>query len=114
MALEFDGTLITLVDEDGVEKEFEHIYTIENGGETYIGLIPVAESAEELLDSDGELVILKVMVDEKGEEYLATIDNEEEFDRVAAEFEVVLEEDYDIETETESPAGEEDGEDSGE
>ena len=75
MALGFDGTLITLVDEDGVEKEFEHIYTIENGGETYIGLIPVAESAEELLDSDGELVILKVMVDEKGEPFTAHTTN---------------------------------------
>lgn len=104
MATDFDGTIITLVDEEGVEKEFEHVYTIENEGNTYVGLIPVAESAEELLESDGDLVILKIVVDEKGEEYLSTIDDDVEFERVAEEFETALEEDFDIhEVDTEDP-----------
>ncbi len=96
MSADFDGTIVTLVDEEGNEKEFEHIDTLELDNNTYIALVPVLEPGEELLNSDGELVILKVMVDEKGEELLASIEDDDEFERVAEEFERLLEEDYDI------------------
>ena len=74
MADEMGATLMTLEDEDGVEKEFEPIDTMELDGNTYVALIPTFESGEEMLEADGELVVLKVVLDESGEEMLASIE----------------------------------------
>jgi uncharacterized protein YrzB (UPF0473 family) len=92
---------VTLQDEDGVEREFEHIATLEDDGSTYVALVPTYESPEELLDSDGELVILKIVRDENGEELLSSIANYGEFDRISEKFEEMLGDEYDFEDETE-------------
>ncbi len=92
----FDGTLVTLLDEDGNEREFEHVDTLEPDGETYVALIPTFDDPQSFVESDGELVILKVVEDENGEEILSTIDDEEEFDRVAGQFQSRLEDDFEI------------------
>ena len=92
----FDGTLVTLLDEDGNEREFEHVDTLETDGETYVALIPTFDDPQSFVESDGELVILKVVEDENGEEILSTIDEEEEFDRVAGQFQTRLEDDFEI------------------
>ncbi|MFQ9871552.1 MAG: DUF1292 domain-containing protein [Oscillospiraceae bacterium] len=60
-----------------------------------MALIPVFDDAEELLEDDGELVILKV-VQEDEEEFLEAIEDEEEFNRVSAIFMERLQDDYDI------------------
>jgi uncharacterized protein YrzB (UPF0473 family) len=97
MAEEPEGTLITLLDEDGVEHEFEHLASLEHEGASYVALVPAYEDAEDLIDSDGELVILKVVEDEEsGEELLAAIENEEEFDVVAKKFETMLDDEFEI------------------
>ncbi|MDP4153311.1 MAG: DUF1292 domain-containing protein [Bacillota bacterium] len=83
----FDGTIVTLVDEDGSEKTFEHIDTLEIEGETYAALVPVYDEPQEMLEADGELVILKVILDENGEVFYVTIDDDDEFNRIAEEFE---------------------------
>ncbi|MEE5992299.1 MAG: DUF1292 domain-containing protein [Oscillospiraceae bacterium] len=70
-----------LTDEEGVEHEFELWDIVEEGGNVYYGLIPHEAKIEE----DTELVILKVG-EENGEEYLATIDNDEEYDRIGKIF----------------------------
>lgn len=97
MEREPDGTLITLLDEDdGTEKEYEHLASLEHDGSTYVALVPAFIEPEELVESDGELVILKVIKDESGEDILSTIDDDNEFTVVAHEFENMLENDYDI------------------
>jgi uncharacterized protein YrzB (UPF0473 family) len=88
--------VITLVDEDGAEHEFEIADTFDRDGTTYVALIPVFDTAEELLDDTGELVVLKVVAD-GAQEYLEAIDNEEEFDRISKEFMERLQDDYDFE-----------------
>ena len=70
-----------LTDEEGVEHEFELWDIVEDNGNVYYGLIPHDAKIEE----DTELVILKVG-EENGEEYLATIDNDEEYDRIGKIF----------------------------
>lgn len=97
MEREPEGTLITLLDEDGKEREFEHIATLNHNGSSYVALMPTFEDPEELVESDGELVILKMVTDENGEEILASVDDDDEFKSVSKEFEKLLEEDFEIE-----------------
>ena len=73
---------VTLTDEDGVEKDFDIIGTLELDGNTYVALI----AAEE--DTD-EYVILK-MIEENGEEILITIADDDEFSRVANMFDAAM------------------------
>ena len=96
MSEDFGNDIITLIDENGDEKEFEVIDVLEKGDNTYFALVPVFSNADDYIDSDGELVILKVIEDENGEEILSGIEDEQEFDDVWAEFESRLEENYDI------------------
>ena len=72
----------TLTDEDGNELEFELIGSGEVDGVMYYAMIP-AEDADDDNKDTFEYVILKSEVDEDGEESLTTIDDDEEFDRVA-------------------------------
>ncbi len=72
--------VFTLTDEEGNESEFELLGELNLDDNTYLALIPM-ESDED------EYVILKVEVDENGDELLVTIDDDDEFDRVADAFE---------------------------
>ena len=87
--------VFTLTDENGVESDFELILSMEIEGETYLALIPVEENEEDS-DEPGEYVILK-LAEEDGEDVLLTIDDDDEFDRIAGVFEQELESviDYD-------------------
>lgn len=82
MAENFDeANLYTLVDEEGVEQTFEMLDTMEVDGKQYFALIPVYDDPEKQLEDDGELIVLtSETVD--GEEYLASIDDDEEYERV--------------------------------
>ncbi len=71
-----------LTDEDGNEHEFELIGSGEVDGVMYYAMIP-AEDADNVDNDYLEYVILKSEVDENGDESLFTIDDDEEFDRIA-------------------------------
>jgi len=94
--LDYEPDLITLEDEDGKEHEFEILDKIETEEDCYFALVPYSQNAEESLQLDNELILLKVM-DEDGEEYLGAIEDEKEFDQVAAMFMERLSDLYDIE-----------------
>ena len=72
----------TLTDEAGNEIEFELIGSGEVDGVMYYAMIPAEEAEDENRDTF-EYVILKSEVDEDGDESLFTIDDDEEFDRIA-------------------------------
>lgn len=93
--------LITLADEDGVEHEFELADAIETDDGRYVALIPSAQSPEEMLAEDGELVIMKLGTDENGEEFYSLIEDDDEFYNVSAVFEERLGELYDFTDEVE-------------
>lgn len=95
---EFAPDLMTLVDDDGIEHEFEIADSMEFEGNEYVALIPVYENAAEQVDDSAELVVLKV-VTEDGEEFLEAIEDEELFDKIGALFMARLEEEYDFEDE---------------
>lgn len=73
MSDEYKGNFVTLTDEEGNEREFEHIDTLEDNDTLYMAFIP----AELDLEDEAEVVILKI-VEENGEELLATVDDEDE------------------------------------
>lgn len=98
MEMEYERDLVTLMDEEGVEHEFEVIDSLEHDDEEYLALIPVFETPEENLDDSGELVILKIAADdETGEEFLEAIEDEDEFNKIADIFMERLEEYFDFE-----------------
>jgi len=76
----YDPEIYTLTDEEGNELYFSLLGTLENEGSVYKALIPVDENGEE--ESD-EYVILKCAVDENGEEVLETIEDDDEFEKIA-------------------------------
>ena len=84
-----EGEFYTLTDEDGNESKFELIGSVEMDSNIYYALVPET--------NDEEYVILKLTKDENGEEILITIEDDDEFDRVADFFEDELfdEVDYD-------------------
>lgn len=66
---EEESSVITFVDEDGVESSFEYMDCIEYQGKEYLALLPVEEDSN-------EVVILEIEpVDEENENYLTVEDD---------------------------------------
>ena len=87
----FDTEIYTLTDEEGNDEEFELIGKYMENGVTYNALIPADEKKQ-----NGEYIILRREVDENGDVYLATIEDDDEFDRIADIFDESFSEfDYD-------------------
>ena len=93
---EIEYDVLTLVDEDDVEHEFELVDTAEFEDAVYMALVPIYDQPEELLEDSGELVIMKLM-EEDGQEFLDAITDEEEYDRVSAFFTERLSDVFDFE-----------------
>ena len=93
--------LYTLVDEDGNEKLFELIDTLEENKTVYFALIPHIEDPNELLNGEVELVVLVATNDEDGNEILEPIESDDEYERIAQIFIDRLDEDMDDEDEEE-------------
>ena len=96
---DYGNDILTLVDDDGTEREFELIDRVVTENNEYFALIPT-ETADNLSDDDGQLVILKV-VEDNGEEFLEPIEDDEEFDEISEIFMDRLEEYYDFESDEE-------------
>ena len=95
---EYKPDLITLVDEENVEHNFEILDTIENEKGVFYALYPIFDSETDLLNDSGEYYIMEV-IDEDGEEKLAEVEDEALLDELAAVFEAHFEELYDDEDE---------------
>lgn len=88
---EFNPDIVSVVDENGEEHIFEELDRIETDEGRFVALLPVYEDAEEILDDDGELIILSVVEDEDGETYLEPIEDDKLFDEIGKIFEERLE-----------------------
>jgi uncharacterized protein YrzB (UPF0473 family) len=77
-------SIVTLIDEDGVEKDFGFVDSIQLKGNTYIALTELEDDSD---DEESELILLKVEKDSNGEDTLVSIDDDDEFDDVADAFE---------------------------
>lgn len=100
LANEFGNDIITLEDENGVVHTFEVLDAIDDGEKRYLALSPIYDSAEDMLEDSADLVIMQVCED-NGEEYLETIEDEDELDEIADIFMKRLEQEYDFDDEEE-------------
>lgn len=80
---EFGPNFVTLTDDEGNDIELEYVDALEHNGTTYMAFFPVVgeDSEDEENEEEYGLVILKSQM-ENGEEFLVTIDDEEEIDKV--------------------------------
>ena len=80
---EFGPNFVTLTDDEGNDIELEYVDALEHNGTTYMAFFPVVEEDSEDEENEEEygLEILKSQM-ENGEEFLVTIDDEEEIDKV--------------------------------
>ncbi|MCM1006417.1 MAG: DUF1292 domain-containing protein [Ruminococcus flavefaciens] len=81
---EYTPELFELVDEEGNKKNFELIDAAELNGEQYFAMVPAIED-DDFLNADCDLVILKA-IEDNGEEILASIDDDDEFEAVSEFF----------------------------
>ena len=97
--MDMEVEIYTLTDEDGSESDFELLGRHDLDGQSYVALAPV-DVEEDGDEDEGSFIVLKV-VEENGEEVFETIEDDEEFDRIADIFEdeLLQEMDYDGEEE---------------
>ena len=83
MSEDFGPNFVTLTDDEGNDVELEYVDALEYNGTTYMAFFPVVEedSEEEENEEEYGLVILKSQM-ENGEEFLVTVDDEEEIEKV--------------------------------
>ncbi|MDD4803101.1 MAG: DUF1292 domain-containing protein [Syntrophomonas sp.] len=79
---EEDFPILVLVDEEGEEHEFELLSELEVEEQNYRVLVPL-EQEESEEETEVEVVILKVVYDEEGNEFLSDIEDDEEWEKVA-------------------------------
>ena len=92
---EYGVDIISLSDDEGNEYNFEILDRLETDDGEYVALLPVYDDAKEMLDDNGELVIMKIG-EENGEEYFENIEDDEEYDTVADAFIARLQDLYEI------------------
>jgi uncharacterized protein YrzB (UPF0473 family) len=83
-----DGLIYTLIDDDGVEQEFEYLDQLEYEGNVYYAMCMLADE-----DEDAELAefdVLRVETDEDGEEILVTLEDDDLRTRVGEMFQELL------------------------
>lgn len=86
MSNEYEADLITLLDDDGKEHEFEIIDEIENDEGHFIALVPTLQGLIISLLSLTPTISLRLLGDE-GEEQLMEVEDDETLDKLAEIFE---------------------------
>ncbi|GFP75281.1 DUF1292 domain-containing protein [Clostridium fungisolvens] len=77
---------IVLLDEDGIETEFEVITKLDIEDNEYVIVVPVD-------GSEDDAIALKIVTDEEGNDALITVEDEEEFAMVAEAYETLFADD---------------------
>ncbi|MCR4426319.1 MAG: DUF1292 domain-containing protein [Firmicutes bacterium] len=108
-----EESIVTLVDEDGKEKDFTVTEVVEIDDAKYAVLVPVESLSE---DEDEEFCeedayILRIETDENGEEILTDIEDDDEYERVLEALEALDEEDDDFDEDEDEEDEEEEEED---
>lgn len=83
--------ILVLVDDEGVEHQFELLAELEIEQDVYRVLVPLDEEEESEDEEEIEVIILKVVHDEEGNEFLSDIEDDEEWERVADAWQELVE-----------------------
>ncbi len=93
MSNEYSPDLITLVDDDNIEHNFEILDTIEFEGKEYYALYPVFDNPEDMVTDSGEYYIMEA-INEDDELELAEVEDDDLIDKLSVIFEAHFEENY--------------------
>ena len=107
---EYMPDLYELEDEQGNKQSFELLDVMEYEGEKYYALTPYfdEEEAERMLEDSGEVVILRSEFDENNDEILASIDDDDEYEKIGEMFMQRIEEMFEFDDEDEGGCGDPD------
>lgn len=92
----YEPDIISVTDDNGEEILFELLERYENDGNTYVAITEYRDDADEIVEADYEVLILKVLEDD-GNEFLSEIDNEDEFNEVSEVLMKMVEEKFEVE-----------------
>ncbi len=109
---DFGADLLTLVDDDGNEHEFEILDVIDGEDGCFYALLPAYDNPQEQVEAEGTYYIFEA-IEENGEQQLAEVEDKALLDKLAKQFESRFEEFYG-DDEEEDGACDEDDEDGGE
>ena len=87
MAEEYNPDIVSVIDENGVEHTFEELDRIETDNGRYVALLPVYDDADDIIDDDGEIIILQVDEEANGDTFLCPIEDDKVFDEIGKIFE---------------------------
>ena len=82
----FSADIVTLIDDEGIEREFEVLDFIENSKGRFYALMPNFKLPDENLDESETYFIFEI-IDEDGEEQLVEVDDDVLLDELSEEFE---------------------------
>lgn len=92
----YEPDILSVTDDNGNEILFELLERYETEDNVYVAITEYYDDAEEIVEADFEVIILKV-VEEDGEEYLAEIEDEDEYEQVSDILMAKVEENYEVE-----------------
>ena len=90
---EFEVDLITLIDDEGKEHEFEILDVIENDDGCFYALLPTFEDPAASIESEGTYYIFEAIQGDGAEQW-AVVEDEELLDKLAEIFESHFDELY--------------------
>lgn len=93
----YEPDLLSVTDEDGNEIVFELLERYETDDDVYVAITEYHDVAEEIVEADYEVIILKVVNDENGDEYLEEIQDDMEYEQVSDILMSMVEKKYDVE-----------------
>ncbi len=104
---EYMPDLYELEDENGDKQSFELLDVMEYEGEKYYALTPYfdEDEAERMLEDSGEVVILRSEFDENNDEILASIDDDEEYEKIGELFMQRIDEMFEFDDDDEDGCG---------
>ena len=88
MSGEYGNDFVTIIDDDGNEFELELLDTIDYNGESFSAFLPTDMDEN---DPDYGLIILRIVVDENGDELFESIDDDDKLQEVYEMFMTIFE-----------------------
>lgn len=93
----YEPDIISVNDEDGNEILFELLERYETDDDVYVAITEYRDDNEDIVEADFEVIILKVVTDDNGDEYLEEIQDEMEYEQVSDILMSKVEEKFDVE-----------------
>ena len=93
----YEPDIISVNDEDGNEILFELLERYETDDDVYVAITEYRDDDEDIVEAGFEVIILKVVTDDNGDEYLEEIQDEMEYEQVSDILMSKVEEKFDVE-----------------